>query len=469
MVEGAPVSSQINRLKSFEAIRDAVTGPLFVTMSELPFVGVLLFVFAMISGWLALVPATAIFIYILMFFFLQNRTRIGLVTAAGEAAEKSKIQLETFEKIDSIKYSGMSEIWFNQFREKSGRASLQNFKSSFDHSVVNILAQGIATITAISTIFFGVHMIWDGNLSTGALVASMLITWKVLSPMQSILGMLPRFEQTKFSIDQVNRLIDLETEDYHHSATLELVKFKGSIKFSNVGIRYTKEKDPVLVGLDLEIAPGELVMITGTNGTGKSTMLNLVNGLYFPQAGSIKIDGIDIRQLDPLLLRHNVAYVSQNPEFFFGTIIQNLRLAEPLALDEEIKEALFMADALDDIAKLPLGLKTIMLKDNNANNIPTSLGYKLNLARAYISRAQIYLIDELPYSLLNSKTGDNLMENLKRWRGKKTVLMVTHRNDYIKIADKAVLLANDGRHYIGYPEDIMEYIKKINTKNIRYI
>ena len=126
----------------------------------------------------------------------------------------------------------------------------------------------------------------------------------------------------------------------------------GHIKVTNVGLRYSLDVEPIFFGLDIEIKPGEVIGITGVNGSGKSSLLKLINGLYTSQTGTIRIDGTNIKQLDPLELRHYINYLPQVPNFFEGTIKENLLLVNPLATDDEIMKALEKATALDELATL---------------------------------------------------------------------------------------------------------------------
>lgn len=463
LVENAPVASQISRIRSFDAVRDFFTGSMFVTVTELPFAIVIFIAITFIAKQLVFVSLGLWVIYIVMFFVLRKKIKVDLVTAATSTAEKQRMQLETLEKMESLKYSGMSDVWLAQFREKSGRSALDNFHSAFNSSIITAISQALGILAAMLTIYFGVKMIWAAQLTAGGLVATMILTWKSLSSAQSMFSTLPRFEQIMHSIDQINRLLNIKTEFYHRTVSSGLIQFKGDVSFSKVGIRYKSAQDPVFAGLDMDLRAGQLLMITGLNGTGKSTVLKLVNGLYFPQAGTIRIDGIDIRQIDPPLLRHNIGYLTQTPDFFFGTIAQNLRLSEPFATESEIMQALQEADLSEEISAMPEGIHTVMMKDSVP--IPMNLSYKLNLARLYLSKGQILLLDEVPYALLNSETGSKLKQKLLSWKGKKTVIMVTHRNDYLQIADQALLMRGLERPILGTPEEILSFLTNDNKNN----
>jgi ABC-type multidrug transport system fused ATPase/permease subunit len=153
----------------------------------------------------------------------------------------------------------------------------------------------------------------------------------------------------------------------------------------------------------------------------------------------VRIDGFDIRQLDAPDLRRQIAYVPKHPHFFNGSVIENMRLSNPTASEEDVIKALELADAWNDIKKLPQKLDTI-IGSHGKTKLTSSLATRLSLARAYLHPASILLIDELPNALLSSKAGQNLKEYLVRAKGKRTILLCAYREDFMRLADTIVWL-----------------------------
>ena len=340
--------------------------------------------------------------------------------------------------------------WEEKFRHVCGREMVAHFHLNLLGMIAETGANALTVISAIATVGFGAHLIWSGYMNTGALVATMILVWRILTPFYSLCTMIPRLEQLRNSIIQVNSLIDLDTEAEEAKTASRLPKLKGRISFDHVELRYEGGGEPVFSGLNFEINPGDFVAVTGNNGAGKSSLLKLVKGLYAPAEGSVRIDGFDIRQLDAPDLRRQIAYAPQIPDFFHGDIAENLRFANPLASLADIERALRLADAWEDIESLPDGLKT-MIGSRNYNNLNNSLIAKLSLARAYLQRSQIMLIDELPGALLAGRAGDNLKAFLDKVKGKRTVIMTTYRPDFMERADLVVTLRGKEEPLIGPP------------------
>ena len=449
--ERSSVSADIARIKAFESVRDFFTSPTLIAILELPFVIVLLICIAVLAGPVAAIPVVLIGIYLAMLAYLRPKLRQAIWLAAKANSEKEKMTVETFSKIEGMRFNGIDYAWLERFREASGAASFASFRAAFLASIIETMAHGLSILAGVATITVGVGRIWAGDMTIGALIASLILIWRILSPLQTLCLMLPRIEQLLSSIDQVNRLMTINPERDPNVMPTSRKTFKGNIRFMNVGLRYAKDQEPVFAGLTVEIQPGELVAITGNNGAGKSTVLKLVNRLCVPQAGSIRIDGADIRQIDPVELRRNITYVSESPFLFHGTIGDNLRLVAPLASDQALMEALIQADGWDEVSTLPDRLGTFLGDGKNAG-LSSGFAYRLNLARAYLQDNPIMLIDELPYSVLNSRTGEVYKNFLKSNDGNRTILIVTYRDDYIELADKVIFLSPDSRPIIGAPK-----------------
>lgn len=456
--ERASVASQIARLKSFEAVRDFFNSPLFLAIVELPFTLIILGAIAFIAGYVALVPVVTALLYIFLIFWVGPRLKTYIGLASRASYNRQSMMLESLERMSSLRSSGLTDRWFDEFRKLSGKASLASFRARILASVVETIAHGLFVIAGMTTIVLGIFQIWNGAMTAGALIASMIMVWRVLGPFQVLCNSLPRFKQLQKAVQQLNRLMKIKTEYSMDERRIQPKEFKGHIEFFKAGLRYTKDTDPVFSGLTFTAEPGDMVAITGGNGSGKSTILKLMCGLYKPQAGTIRIDGLDIRQIDPLHMRQNIAYVPQTPHFFKGTIYENLRFAQPMVSDDILKVALHKADAWDDVCALPQGFDTII--GDRSSDLPLFLAYRLGLARAYIQDAPLMLFDELPYALLNSTAGDEFLKSLKSWKGYRTVLMVTHREDYLEMADTVILLNATMSAKVGHPDVIIEEIRR---------
>jgi len=234
---------------------------------------------------------------------------------------------------------------------------------------------------------------------------------------------------------------------------------RGDISFVGVGLRYTADRAAIFSGMTLDIKAGEIVAVTGLSGSGKSSLLKLIIGLYPPQMGAVLIDGLDIRQRDPIALRRNIAYTPQNPELFHGSIEQNLRMCKPDATPEELEACLHQAGALDSVQSFKNGIG-YFIGDYKSEQLSSTLVYQLTLARTYLRDSAIMLFDEMPATLLGKQTGIFFHEFLNEMRGSKTILYVSDREEDILKADKLIYLTGTGQVLTGQPAELLTALKK---------
>jgi ABC-type bacteriocin/lantibiotic exporter with double-glycine peptidase domain len=457
-IERASIPSQIARIKTFESIRDFFSGSVFMSVMELPFVIIALLVIGAIAGPLVLVPLACVSLYCLLFFVIWRKVRVMIRHAAKASSARQQFTLDTFEKSEAIRASGLEKVWGEKFRDLSGREAVAQFQLGWLGIMGETFANALTVLSAVAVIGFGVHLVWSGGMSTGALVATMILVWRVLSPFYAVCTMIPRLEQLRNSVRQVNSLMDIDSEEMAASGLATMSRISGAVSFNNVSIRYNQNDDPIVSNLSFEAKPGDIVAITGENGSGKTTILKMAKGLYLPQAGNIRLDGFDIRQINPHDIRRHIAYIPQIPDFFEGTVAENLRFGNPLATDGEIKQALGQARVLEDVISLPRGLQT-PIGGRDGIRLSSSLELRLSMVRAYLQEAPILLIDEQPNSILNDEAGRFLHDTILRQRGRQTIFIVTYREDFLSMASTIIFLRRGLPVQVGSSDAMLERLK----------
>jgi ATP-binding cassette subfamily C protein LapB len=448
--ERATIGAQVARIKDFESVREFFTGPLATVFMELPFA---LFYFAiifMLGGPLALVPVIATFLFVIGGYLVMPVVRRNVGIGSRAASRRQEFLVETLGKMRAVKLSAGEHNWVKRYREMSARAAFGGYQTGLFASVITTGSNILIVMSGMATIATGVIGVIEGTMTTGGLIAAMMLVWRVLSPLQTGFTLIQRVEQVRGSIRQIDQLMNLKPERDPKLMVAPLKNLKGRVSFSRVSLRYTNDSDPALVGVSFDVEPGEVVAVTGRNGSGKSTIIKLLLGLYAPQAGSIRIDNSDLRQIDPVELRHAVGYVPQVCNLYFGTISQNLRLAHPTATDTDIRWACEMADVWEEIMALPRGLDT-RVGDGTIDHLPTSFVQKLSLTRAYLKRSPLMLFDE-PVNGLDFEGDRQFMQAVEYFRGQSTIFMVTHRPSHLRFADR-ILVFDAGYLRLAGPAD----------------
>lgn len=453
MTESAPISSQLTRLKQFESVREIFTGALGNAIMDLPFALLFLGAIFVIGGVVGYVPLALLLVFVALAAVTIPLTRAH-VRKAGEARNRERrFLMELTEKHRTIRRHGAEDIWCGRFKEISSDALIRQYKAQQLNVGLQAISQGLVMLAGVSTAAVGALQVLSGNLTVGALIAIVALVWRLLSPLQSVFLGLNRLSSILETFKQINGLMRMPVEHVPGEVPTFERRFRGHIEAIGVGFRYGRLGEPALRGLALEIKEGEVVAIAGESGAGKSTLLKLVAGLYQPQAGLLRIDRLDLRQIDMSELRHAIGYAPQRPEFFYGTIAQNLRLADPTITQDAMWEALLDAGIADTVRDLPEGLET-RLKSVNRHKLPGGFMQQLALARAYAKQSPIILLDD-PGSRLDQAGDQALIAKLEALKGRSTVLLVTHRPSHMRAADRVVVLSQGAVVADGDPVEIV--------------
>ncbi|WP_207459953.1 ATP-binding cassette domain-containing protein [Azospirillum sp. SYSU D00513] len=450
--ERVPVGSQVARIKDFESLREMFIGPVALLLYEVPAVLVYVAMAAYLNPSLLLVVLFMVVAYGLLALLSQPGLRTRVSAAARANTMKQEFLADTLAKMIAIKASGAEEDWLARFRQLSGKAAQAELLSQQYSSRVALLSQVVGAVTGVGAIALSVLHVFQGSANMGLVVATMLVVWRLIAPVQSAFMSLSTLVRVRSSVRQIDNLMRLRGDRDTTGSNRPKAKLKGAVSFARVSFRYSNEADPALLGVNLNIPAGSVVAFTGPNGAGKSTLVKLVTGVYTPQAGSVRIDNVDIRQIDPSDLRSAISYAPQQCDLFYGTIAQNLRLAHPLASDEELHWACRMAAVLDDIEALPNGLAT-RITDGQANQLPLGFRQRLVLARAYLRPAPVLILDE-PGNGLDARADLAFQHAIRRLRGQSTILLVTHRPSHLRLADMVVLMEGGYVRQIGPFKDM---------------
>lgn len=452
--ERSTVAAQLSRLKQFDSAREFFTGPNAAMTLEIPFAFLFIGVIAILAGPIAFIPVAVIFIYILFGMVWLPHASSKVAQAGIARTNKQRMLMQTLKGRREIKSIGGETVWWERFREMSGESVMANYQTFISSNILNSVSQGLMAMAGAATVGVGTLMVLNGDLTIGALIATMALVWRVLSPLQGAFLSFFKFQQLSKAIKQIDQLMRLDVEKRSGQSSLMLSQLKGRITVDRISFRYGPNEDPALLGVSFEVEPGEMVAICGSTGAGKSTMVKLIAGMYRPQAGALSIDDMDIRQLNAMDLRRSISYIPQEVRMFHGTIAQNLRLNNVLATDDELRVAAEHAGILDAIMQLPDGFET-RIGDNTSEHQPPGFLRGLSMARAFVNPAQILLLDE-PGASLDEESDQRLMTQLKKLKGKRTIVMVSHRPSHIRLADKAILLEQGSVQLAGPADAVVE-------------
>lgn len=436
--ESASVSRQVGRIKSLESLRDFFLGPMAALAFEVPATLIMLIALALINPIAISVVFFSVLCYALLGFFTRKVNERSVAKSSQLSALRWELLNEALTNLRIIRSTGSEKVWMNRFRNMSGKSVLANFKIGQVQSRIAGISQAIGTTTGLLSLAVSAVLVFRGDVTGGAMIASMMIVWRITGPIQNIFMALTSIVQFRTQMRQVENLMKLQGE--RDGGVRQTIRpgIQGSLNFSRVSFRYSNDADPVLLGVNFGIKAGELLVIAGPNRAGKTTLLKLVVRVYTPQAGSIRLDNVDIRQLTTADLRSRISYMPQNCEIFYGTVAQNMRLVYPEATDEEVFWAVEMAGLMEDVKAMPYGFDT-RISNSKSEQLPHGFRQRLSLARTILKPASIVLLDE-PGTGMDHAGEEALIRCIQWLRGRATVLMVSHRPGHMRLADNIIYM-----------------------------
>ncbi|MEM8949197.1 MAG: ATP-binding cassette domain-containing protein [Pseudomonadota bacterium] len=446
----APLHAQLRRVRQFEAWRDHFADPLVSVAFNLPFSFIFLIAILILGGYIVLLPLIVMLLYAAFAWFAGP----VLERHGNDASEARQVRDSCFDEMvaemRAVRLLASEAIWLERFRNYAAGAALAGIRRAKLQDILQNTGQAAVTIAGTGTLLVGAIGVMNGDLSIGALIACMALVWRVLSPWQQCVSLLPKMAQLRNEVAMLDQVMQLPDESDNRPRRLAAIRGQGAIQLEGVTLAFEGASRPALIGVEISVGAGELIAFLGDSGAGKSSLLKVLAGIYSPQAGSVRLDGFDLRQLHPRELRENIGYAPQQPHFFTGTIAQNLRLAHPAASDQDIWTASTEAGVLDDILRLENGFET-RIGDASVRQQSPGFLQRLSLARAYLKHDGILLLDE-PGRALDFDGDLALQKKLAAVKERQTVLLVTHRPSHLKLAHRAFRV-HAGRLFAWQPED----------------
>jgi ATP-binding cassette, subfamily B, multidrug efflux pump len=298
----------------------------------------------------------------------------------------------------------------------------------------------VANVASVAVLWFGGHRVESGEMQVGALTAYLAYLMQIVMSVMMGTFMMMMVPRSAVCADRVMEVLHTDTSVPPHEEQVTSVDRRGTLRLDGVEFSYPGADQPVLRDVSFEAEPGQTIAVIGSTGAGKSTLVNLVPRLFDVTAGAVEIDGVDVRRLEPQLLWSMIGLVPQRAYLFSGTVRSNLLHGKPDATDDELWDALEIAQATDFVRAMPEGLDSPVTQ--GGTNVSGGQRQRLAIARAVVRRPEIYLFDD-SFSALDLATDARLRAALRPVTRESTVLIVAQRVSTIRDAD-LILVLEDG-------------------------
>ena len=423
------VTSDIDSIQSF--ITSGLLGVLINLITLLGMVGVMLYM-----NW----RFTFIALSVAPFLFAVVYTYTRRIKKAAREVRKKESEIvsiieEVLGSIRVVKAFSREEYELKRLDEES----LEGVEIALRaRSLKAKLAPIVQIIVAIGTCL----VLWFGGrleVTSGTLVLFIMYLGKMYKPMQELSKMTDSYSKALVGYERIQEVLETDKEVKDLPKAKPVPRLKGKIEFDRVSFSYSPES-PILKDVSFTIEPGQVVAFAGPTGAGKTTIISLIPRFYDPTSGSVKIDGMDVRNFRQRSLRQQISFVLQETVLFHGPIWQNIAYGKPEARRDEILRAAELANAAEFIERMPQGYNTIV--GERGMTLSGGQRQRIAIARAIIRNTPILLLDE-PTSGLDAASEKLVVEALERLMRGKTVVTIAHRLSTIRAAD-VIFVVKDG-------------------------
>ncbi|MBF0382728.1 MAG: type I secretion system permease/ATPase [Magnetococcales bacterium] len=450
-----------NTLREFDSLREFFTSVTLAALVDLPFAFLFIFVLWLLSGPVALVLMLAVPVILIYALIIQVPLNRTIRKNFKESELKHGVLVETVGGLETIKSIGAEARMRRMWESVVGLTARSSQKARFySTSAVNFTGM-VQQLTSVGVVLYGVHLIQENEISVGALIACVMLGGRALAPLAQVAQLMTRLNQSMSSLKALDKIMKSPVERPPNQNFVHRPKFDGEITFRNVNFTYPGREEPALNDISFSLKAGERVGIIGRVGSGKSTIAKLILALFENQEGTILIDGTDIRQIDPVDLRRNVGYVSQEPFLFRGTIRDNITASAPHVGDGNVLQAAKFAGIDEFVDQLPVGFDLPV--GERGEGISGGQRQGVTVARALIRNPSILVMDE-PTSAMDVTSEGLLKKKITESLSGRTLILATHKLSMLSLV-KRVIVLDHGRIVVDGSKD--EVMKQLQSGDLR--
>jgi len=446
------VGAFTSTIKDFDGIRSFFAASAITAFIEMPFALIFILVIYFINSTIVIVPLVALLL--LLFFSIPMKYSIQKVLdSTHEAtARRNGILVEALANLETIKaFNANSSVQWH-WEESTGDIAGKSLKSRIKSNSLTTLSAFLTQFCSVVVIVLGVYLIKAGELTMGGLIAVNILASRSIAPMAQAVSLMINFGQMKSALQSLNEFMALEVERPEEKKFIRRPDFKGEIEFKDVDFSYPGEEKKALIKINFHLQPGERVGIIGQVGSGKSTISKILLGLYEPGEGSVFIDGLDIKQIDPADLRHNFSYVPQDVILFSGTVRDNITLKSPHAEDAAIIRAANIGGVNTFTDRHPMGMD--LQVGERGFSLSGGQRQSVAVAMGFIDPSPIILLDE-PTNAMDFNTELKVIQNLKAATKDKTTIVITHKPSILSIVDRVLVMDNGSIVMDGPKQEVL--------------
>lgn len=449
-----------SRLRDFETVREFFSSATLLAILDIIFIFLFLFVIAMVGGPMVIIPSVAVVIVIAVGLMIQPLLIKTIRSVQEETALKHGLLIEALNGIETIKSLNAEGSVLRKWEELADTTSISTEKIRFLSMNIITFTMVVQQLVAVAVIIYGTYLFDMRVVTMGAIIATVLLSSRAVAPLGVVASTLARLQQSLVALKNLDDIMKTAKENTDNDGRVSREIAKGNIEFKNVSFSYPHTEYSALKDISFKINPGDRIGVIGKVGAGKSTLSQLIAGLYHSQDGNITIDGMNISQIHTTDLRNGIGYVLQEPILFSGTIAENIAYGRHGVSDHQIIHAANISGAIEFINQHPLGFGAPV--GEGGRLLSGGQRQLVALARSLLNDPPILLLDE-PTSAMDNGSEAMLMNKLNQLQ-EKTIIICTHRQSLLNIVDKLILMDKGKILAFGPKADVLNLIREMIAK-----
>ena len=445
--------SYAHHLAQIETVRDFFAGATLSALSDLPFIVIFVTMAFVIGGPLGWVLVFAIPVILGVALLIQSSLRRSMSANMAHQADLQGLLVEAVEGLEDVKAVGAQGRFLRRYEDATAAAADTALRARALGGLTNNISAMSQQLITLVMLVVGLDLIQAGDISGGALIGTIMFGGRAVGPLGSVVSLATRYQGARAAMAALDRMMKLPTERTPGASYVANHEVKGRIALRELSFSYPATTDgtnppKVLKNVNLKFEPGERVAILGRIGSGKSTVLRLLAGLYQPTEGMVEVDGIDLRQIDPADFRAKVGFVSQEPRLFKGTLRENVLMGRATVDAARLTEVARVTGLDRLVASHPQGWELSV--GEMGSLLSGGQRQLVALARCLVTQPQILLMDE-PTSSMDAQSETLFLRQLNEALGTRTVVMVTHRPAVLELAHR-VIVVDGGKVVLDGPK-----------------
>lgn len=441
------VGSFAAQVRQFELVRNFMTSSTVFLMADLPFCLLFVGVIAVIGGMLATIPLLLLPVVLAVSAWLNWRIRRLTKAQLHDARQKNGLLVDAIDGIESVKASGAEWKMMARWRELTASASALELDTRHLSATSAHFAQFLQQLSYVAIIGIGAWMTGQGIISMGALIACSILSNRALAPITQIATLVTQWQHANEALKGLDEMMKLPVEHPEGKQAIIPSTCAGELRLEGAGFSFNGRL-PALQPLNLRIAGGERAAVIGPVGSGKSTLVRLLSGLYRPNEGKVFLDGVDMALVAPEFLHEQIGYLPQDVRLLRGTLRDNLVLGLAPPADGEILRVAALTGLDRVIAAHPLGLDLPI--SEGGRGLSGGQRQLVGLTRLLIAKPKILLLDEPTAAMdgdLEATVVQQVFGNLPQGT---TLIVITHKASLLRMVERIVVL-DQGRAVLDGP------------------